>query len=184
MDPAIVRHIFDTADGLFAQLEPIERGITKAAFFNRGRDAFVVPSTEVRTVSVPLPEKLKEFYAKYPPTFEFTMKSSEWTFLSEQEIARLYDGMCTAGQARLVDFALQNLGMGHVETCAYDPVTNTVFTARDGGSNGWDRADNFKNKVSLDVNAQPRVSFEAWWQAETAHAKDRITSNAHLQNGS
>ena len=170
MDPVIAQHIFNISDGLFAELQPIESGVTNAPFFNRGKHAFVVPSTEVHIVSVPLPKELEEFYAKYPSTVEFSMRCGDWTFLSEREIKSRYNIMCAAGQTRLVDFALRYMGMGHIETCGYDPVTNTVFTVHDGGSNEWDRANNLESKVSLDVDTVPRLSFQEWWRSETTHA--------------
>lgn len=166
MDPTIEHYIFEISRGLFTELKPTAAETTQRAFFTPGHSLPVHPSTETRTVDVPLPAALRALYAKFPPNVEFR-GHGEWTLMSEAEIARRHAAMCAEGQSRCVDFALRYAGMGHVDTCGYDPQTDSVFLTLDGGSNGWDRAVNHAAKVALDVHTVAgRRAFEAWWAEE------------------
>ena len=167
MDPCLEKHIFEISTGLFAELRPINGGVTQAPFFEPGSKSLAIPSTETRVVNVPLPDALTSFYSKFPSNVEFSTEAS-WVFMSEDEITVRYATFFEKGQTRVIDFALCYAGMGHVQTCAFDPVTNTVFTTFDGGSNGFDRASNFQAKVDLDVDSQLRKSFEDWWREQTS----------------
>lgn len=173
MDPHLLTHILDISQGLFAHLTPVHRGATGRAFFSPGEEAVgCLPSTEVRRVCAPMPLALRSFYTKYPSDVEF-VGVGEWTFLCEEEIAKRHEAMTTEGQPRLVDLAVRYAGMGHVDTCAYDPVTDTVFHTLDGGSNGWDREANHQSKVTLDVDAvTERMPFETWWQNNVAQTSN------------
>jgi hypothetical protein len=111
-----------------------------------------------------MPPALRDVYAKYPSDVEFA-GCGDWTFLCEDEITERHALFAAQGQPRVVDLAVRYAGMGHVDTCAYDPVSGTVFRTLDGGNSGWAREANHEAKKELDVDAvHERVPFERWWK--------------------
>ena len=161
-------HILKLNQGLFDQLVPREPGVTSDPFFQTKRKkAHCVPRVEDRDVLVPLPSELSDVYAKYPGDVEFSLSdahlANQWTFLSEEEMHRRWRFHVAAGQLRMVDMAVQYLGMGFVRVLAYDPVDELVYVDVDGGSNGWDQASNSKARNDCVVgDRSDRTSFVEW----------------------
>jgi len=95
----------------------------------------------------PLPESLDAFYRASDGAVEWYL--NDLTILSANAVCKRFDLIKEKGQTRVVDFAYTYAGMGHVNVYFYDPVTNTIKIRRDGGSNGYDRADNFRALIEL-----------------------------------
>ena len=146
----------------FDALTPRRAGSTENAFFGLNEETHRIPMVERRVVAVPMPERLREVYARYPSDTEFSTARG-WTFLSEDEVKRRWEAMVEEGQSRMVDLAIAYAGMGHVTVLSYDPTTDGVFTGLDGGANGWDRETNHRTRVGQDVNALTTTSLETWW---------------------
>ena len=146
----------------FDALTPRRAGSTENALFDVNEETHRIPMVERRMVTVPMPEKLNEVYARYPSDTEFSTTRG-WTFLSEEEVKRRWEAMVEEGQRRMVDLAIAYAGMGHVTVLSYDPITDGVFTGLDGGANGWDRETNHRTRVGQDVGALDTVSLQTWW---------------------
>ena len=82
--------------------------------------------------------------------------------MSETEIRRRRDDLVARGQTRLVDLGFRYAGMGHVRVLTYDPLTDGVFEAWDGGANDWDRTLHHRERIQCDVDACAKQPFDAW----------------------
>ncbi len=90
----------------------------------------------------PLPESLDAFYRASDGAVEWYL--NDLTILSANAVCKQYNLLKERGQTRVVDFAYTYAGMGHVNVYFYDPLTDTIKIRLDGGSNGHERAHNFR----------------------------------------
>lgn len=168
LPPDLHAHVTRLAtNAWFDALTPRRAGSTENAFFAVNEETHRVPAVERRTVSVPMPETLREVYEHYPSDTEFST-SRGWTFLSEEEVKRRWEAMDAWGQSRMVDLAVAYAGMGHVMVLSYDPITDGVLTGLDGGANGWDRDENHRRRIERDVDAATVMSLDEWWERDGA----------------
>ena len=125
-----------------------EGGATQRPFFHPIEDENVTPHfEEEQTHNVPLPKLIEETMVYFDSTVELYLK--HWTIMSIDEMKRLKQGYEENGQNLVQPFAFQYHGMGHVKVMAYDPVHDVTFTYMDGGSNGYDRHDNYVRVVNF-----------------------------------
>jgi len=80
------------------------------------------------------------------PSCEIYIK--EWTFFSPNKALELYNNYCKKGQKNVFDIGHKYMGMGHVEVISCDLETNLLFIRSDGGSNGYDRINNYNNLIN------------------------------------
>ena len=147
-------HITTVASTWFQSFEPRHRGAMDHPFFAAGEAKLVLPVVEARPANDALPPCLREIYRRYSSDTEFA--HGPVVFLSEAEILERKAAHEAAGQSRMVDLAVKYVGMGHVEVLSYDPVTETFYPGLDGGSNGFDRANNHRRRLARDVDAIER----------------------------
>lgn len=93
-----------------------------------------------------LPELLISFYNSVPSNLEFHI--NEYTILSLDEITEIYyynnEQNC---KHNYVDFIISYAGMGHINVWSVNP--DGLMNKRiDGGANGYDRSENFKNSLN------------------------------------
>jgi len=86
----------------------------------------------------------------------------DWIFMSLDKIITMKNAKEKEGQMNVVDFAVLYMGMGHCIIAAMDPRDDKIFYRHDGGSNGWEREDNFKNIVKYESNNGQKFSFKHW----------------------
>ena len=158
----IVNHIREIRTPLFASFVPHHMGSTSNPFFILNAERRIHPSSEPRHVRVPMPSRLRQIYSKYDANVEFATHG--WVFLAEDEIHARHQAFVQQGQLRCVDLAVRYHGMGYVDVLVYDPTSENVFQAFDGGSNDYDRVAHHNQRVATDVERIPKVSFDAWWQ--------------------
>ena len=89
------------------------------------------------------PESLKTFFVDKPYTCEIYIKN--WTIMSLQNMIERFESVSADGILAL-DIAFRYSGMGHINVLFYDPINQCYFIRWDGGSNGYDRKDNY-NKL-------------------------------------
>lgn len=111
------------------------------------------------------PQKLKMLYQIIAdPSIEFYIDN--WTLFPLNKIYDRRLQMLTDGQTRVIDFGLLYAGMGHVIIAAFDVKDKMIFYRHDGGSNGWDRAENAK--YAKDFNPETdkclecKMTIEEW----------------------
>ena len=86
---------------------------------------------------------VKEFYYYYENTDQ-ELYINNWTFLSLNKILDLYKEY-QKDQIYIIDIAFTYIGMGWVKILSYDSQKNIFFIRRDGGSNCYDRDDNYNS---------------------------------------
>ena len=52
--------------------------------------------------------------------------------------------------------------MGHIEVLSCDLTNHLLFKRRDGGSNGWDREDNYKDLMNYKMGDSEYIYFNEW----------------------
>ena len=71
--------------------------------------------------------------------------------------------MLQEGNMNVVDFAIRYIGMGHIVACSYDPSDGKIFFRRDGGSNGYERADNWSFIKSYKPEVEKKHDINVWF---------------------
>ena len=70
---------------------------------------------------------------------------NNYTFLSIKKILELYDFYKKDNITNIVDLAYIYMGMGWIKVIYYNSKFNKLFFREDGGSNNYDRKDNYDN---------------------------------------
>ena len=129
-----------------------------------------------RAVGECVPPLLVPLYAEYEPTVQFS-DDAGLTFLAEASMDAHADG-------RVVDFALEYHGMGHVLMHSYRKCSDTVMTFLDGGANGYDRLLNRRLRTDAMTHfgasgvcegpwGRP-LPFLTWWNARRSARAGRV----------
>lgn len=140
-------------------------GATHRPFYAASHDSTTVPSFE-RYVHerIVLPHEVQEALSFFPADRELYLPS-DWTIMSIDEMRRLATLYAQNGQLRVQPFALRYEGMGHISVFACDPQTMQTFVYPDGGSNGYDRQDNFIRVIAFqdaDIAARKADLSNLW----------------------
>ena len=69
----------------------------------------------------------------------------DYTFMSLTKCLENYKHYCDNNQHSVFDIAYRYEGMGHITVISCDLNNHLLFERRDGGSNGYDREDNFQD---------------------------------------
>ena len=114
-----------------------------------------------------LPNEIKNFYKKIGTTMQ-EIYIKEWTFFSIENIIKMVENY-KKNNIETIDFAYKYLGMGHVKVAFYDTRYKTIFYRNDGGSNGYDRNNNYINlknfnnsNNSSNVNKYIGITFDTF----------------------
>ena len=99
-----------------------------------------------------VPELLKSIYVIIgDPDKEFSIKN--YGFLSFNGFKNRINIYRDVGQNKIADLAISNLGLGHICVLTMNLENGRVFFRYDGGSNGWERDDNWKWISNLDIKS-------------------------------
>ena len=75
------------------------------------------------------------------------------------EMLRSRAALMSEGQSRVLDFAYEYLGMGHVRVHFVDTAVGLAYTRRDGGSNGFERNERYSEVLRWPAAAGDCPSF-------------------------
>ena len=121
-------------------------------------------SIEKKLNSINLPNEIKDFYKEIGTTLQ-EIYINEWTFFSIQNIIKMVEDY-KKDNIETIDFAYKYLGMGHVKVAFYDTRYQTIFYRNDGGSNGYDRQDNFEKLKNFNntnsLNKYNGITFDTF----------------------
>ena len=121
-------------------------------------------SIEKKLNLINLPNEIKDFYKEIGTTLQ-EIYIKEWTFFSIQNIIKMIENY-KKDNIETIDFAYKYLGMGHVKVAFYDTRYQTIFYRNDGGSNGYDRNDNYNNLVNFNntnsLNKYTGITFDTF----------------------
>ena len=88
---------------------------------------------------------------------------NEWTILSLDEAREQYEDYCDKEQFNVFNIAYRYRGMGHVEVLSCNLYNHLLFLRYDGGSNGYERADNYNDILKFDYKKYKYFGFENWY---------------------
>lgn len=110
-------------------------------------------------------QEIKDFFSSFKTIdHEFYIKS--WTIFSLKSILERYNNCYKIDKITIIDIGFKYQGMGHIKIIFYDPTLNKLFYRLDGGSNNYDRQDNY-NKIKnykSELNNNSGLSFEEFLQ--------------------
>jgi len=112
---------------------------------------------------VGFPKELLDIY-KFVGQINIECNFDCWILKSLEGLNERLDIYLTENQHFVVDFAIRYMGMGHIIVAAFDPRDGRIFYRGDGGSNGWDRAENWNTVKSLNPRPDQKFEFSHWKQ--------------------
>jgi hypothetical protein len=80
------------------------------------------------------------------------MYIENWTFFSITKILELVKHYATHNINNIVDLGFMYHGMGHVKVVYYNKISKKIHFRMDGGSNDYDRMDNFNELKKISNN--------------------------------
>lgn len=83
----------------------------------------------------------------------------DWTFMSLNKCLEIYKDYCGNEQNCLFDIAYIYAGMGHIKLIACDLNNHLLFERPDGGSNGYDREDNYQRSLAYKTGKMEKKDY-------------------------
>jgi hypothetical protein len=89
----------------------------------------------------------------------------EWTIMTIEKAMEVYNEYKNNGRENVYDFGFRYLGMGHIEIVSCDLDDFKIFFHPGGGSNGYDREDNFQDivKNGPEKYKENKKTFDEWF---------------------
>ena len=135
---------------------------TQEPFFNKDKkDEFIMNHKNLPKIPESLNRHIKVMYELIcDPNKEVYI--GEWTILSLNKSLQNYKQYCDDGQKNVFDIGFEYIGLGHIEVLSCDLTNHLLFKRRDGGSNGWDREDNYKDLINYKTGDSEYIYFNEW----------------------
>lgn len=86
-----------------------------------------------------------------------------WTIMSIKKSLEIYKDYCNNGQKNVYDVAFRYLGMGHIQVISCDLNSHLLFKRYDGGSNGYDRENNYNSLIKDGPGTNEQFYFTNWF---------------------
>ena len=83
--------------------------------------------------------------------------------MSLKQCMERYNEFCKEGQKDVFDIGYRYMGLGHIEMISCDLKTHLLFYRPDGGSNGYDRYDNYQNILKNGPDKYEKFFFTKWF---------------------
>jgi hypothetical protein len=83
--------------------------------------------------------------------------------MSLKECVNRYKDFCKNKRTDVFDIGYRYLGMGYIEVVSCDLNTHLLFYRQDGGSNGYDRYDNYQNIIKNGSEKYEKFYFGKWF---------------------
>jgi len=103
-------------------------------------------------VYIPLPEEVCSLYEQYG-------ENTEWYRANITVLSFAFVKKRAETNPRFVDFALTYEGMGHICVFFVDTESGLVYSRMDGGSNGYDRANNAAKHLNFVPDPNQAIDF-------------------------
>lgn len=87
----------------------------------------------------------------------------KWVIYSLIEAIEHYEDYCTNNQTNIFNIGYKYEGMGHVTVISCDLKTHLLFYRNDGGSNGYDRLDNYNKVINNGSTGYKQFYFSDWF---------------------
>ena len=115
---------------------------------------------EISTIHRKLNRNIHEIY-KYTKSDDQEIYLYDWTFMSIKEVKERYKSLC-AKRSDIIDVAYKYHGLGWIVVLSCDLNNSLLFERMDGGSNGWDRENNFNKLIMEGSKPYKKVNFSQW----------------------
>lgn len=106
---------------------------------------------------IELSDEIKNFYREIGTTSQ-EIYINEWTLLSIENIIKMSENY-KKDNINTIDFAYKYMGLGHVKVAFFDNKFNCILYRHDGGSNGYDRNDNFEKLKIYNSNTNDNIYY-------------------------
>ena len=127
-------------------------------FMKRGNDDYVMNYKDLPELPESLNRHIKIFYTLVGnPNVEIYI--GNYTFMSLTKCLENYKHYCENNQCSVFDIAYKYEGMGHITVISCDLNNHLLFERRDGGSNGYDREDNFQDLLKYKTGDKKYLYF-------------------------
>jgi len=138
---------------------------TQQPFFNSSSDKTSLnfvnsDKREIPNIHEKLNRNIKEIY-KYTQSDSQEIYINEWTFMSINEITERYNSIKNQ-RNDIIDIAFKYHGLGWVLVLSCDLNNSLLFERLDGGSNGFDREENFLKLIKNGSKPYEKVNFSQW----------------------
>ncbi|MAD57133.1 MAG: hypothetical protein CMK44_00990 [Porticoccus sp.] len=132
---------------------------TKEPFFMKhDNDEYVMNYKDLPQIPESLNRHIKIFYTLVGnPDVEVYI--GDYTFMSLNKCLEDYKHYCDDNQHSVFDIAFRYEGMGHVTVISCDLNNHLLFERSDGGSNGYDREDNYKALLNYKTGDKKYMYF-------------------------
>ena len=87
----------------------------------------------------------------------------EWVIMSLDKAIEVYQEYCNNNQSKVFDIGYRYMGLGHIEIISCDLDSHLLFLHPGGGSNGYDREDNFNKIVKNGPKKYDQFFFSQWF---------------------
>ena len=127
-----------------SKISDVNYDSTKKPFYTKGdNDDYIMNYKDLPQLPESLNRHIKIFYTLVGnPDKEVYI--GDYTFMSLTKCLENYNEYCKNNQHSVFDIAYRYEGMGHITVISCDLNNHLLFERRDGGSNGYDREDNFQ----------------------------------------
>lgn len=115
---------------------------------------------EIPVIHPKLNINIIEIY-KYTQTNNQEIYLHEWTFMSIKEITERYNSI-KKERNDIIDIAFKYHGLGWIIVLSCDLNNSLLFERMDGGSNGFDREENYLQLIKNGSNPYKKLNFSQW----------------------
>ena len=95
----------------------------------------------------------------------------EWVIFSLKQSLEIYEDYCNNNQRNVFDIAFRYRGMGRIEALSCDLNTHLLFLREDGGSNGYERFDNYNKVINNGSSNYKQFYFSNWFYSISFYPK-------------
>lgn len=133
-------------------------------FFARDSEQklFVIDFKDIQPLPKGINCNVKSIY-EILGNMETELYIGEWTIMNIERALEIYEEYKKNGRTNVYDFGFRYMGMGHIEIVSCNLDDYSIFFHPGGGSNGYDREDNFQKIVNGGPDNYPKVSFDEWF---------------------
>lgn len=155
----------DKYKDLYIEFSSIDYDSTQQPFFIKNIETREIDNSNNIFYNLDLeniPDFLLTFY-KSINTIDREFYINNWTFMSLNKIIEIKTNY-SKNNVQAIDIAFTYMGMGHIKMAFYDTKTNLIKIRWDGGSNYFDREDNYNqlkqyyNGINNNIGTQETFS--------------------------
>ena len=115
---------------------------------------------DISIIHEKLNRNIKEIY-RYTVTDNQEIYINNWTFMSLNEIKERYKSI-QKERHDIIDIAFRYHGMGWILVLSCDLNNSLLFERMDGGSNGFDREENYLQLLKNGPKPYKKLNFSQW----------------------